>query len=310
MPHHLQSQGVLTGARQTMTAWSRVIEVREDIPTFYKRSFDEHVGGGQPFPHVVLTPALDKFRRRTTEKLVVDTDEAIHIFERDRNQLHVRCYPYRDICAVEVGSVLLESWLTVHGKTSEGEAGSATIELNTTSLYHFDGVLKKLRPSFRSVDSAQAAVEKDKFDCLSAVNFKFMNYGRQSLVPGETVLQFLLQPEIRQPVLTVFGRTFYKTLAPAHLTILTDQELILIRSDERGRTSRADRYGGIWQFIPLRSLVSVAISKPADGRLTLSIHYQPGHTVERLFDISNKPQLEQACSRLQTLIGQARMTSL
>jgi len=196
MSHQLQST-VLTGARQTMAAWSRVIESREEIPTFYNSSFDKYFEVDQPFPHVVLTPALSKFPRSTTEKLVCDSDEAIYIFEKDRSQVRAICYPFRDICAVEIGSILLESWLTIHGRTSQGEARISTIEINTTSLRHFDAVLKRMRPLVKGVDQAQFAAERDKFNVLSDASFKFMNYGRQSLVPGETILQFLLQTDIR-----------------------------------------------------------------------------------------------------------------
>jgi hypothetical protein len=303
MSHHLQSQNaVLTGTRQTMAAWSRVIESREDIPTFYKSCFDKYFDSNRPFPHVVLTPALDRFPRRTTEKLVCDTSEALYIFERNRNEIDATCYPYHEVCAVEIGVVVLESWLTIHGRTSQGEAGVARIELNTTSLHHFDTLLRKLRPSSQVVDKAQIAAEKDKFDSLATASFKFMNYGRESLVPGETVLTFLLQPEIRQTLWTVFGRAFYKTISLAHLVIITDRELILIRNVERTHESHVDRYGGVWQYIPLHRLDSVTLSNAGSERLTLSIRHQPGETIERFFDASNQPGLERFCSQLQTLI--------
>jgi hypothetical protein len=306
MSPHLQSQSaVLTGARQTMTAWSKEIESREGIPPFYKQSFDQYFGSEQPFPHTVLTPALDKFPRRTTEKLVCDTDEAVCIFEKNRNQVEARWYHYRDVCAVETGIVLLESWLTLYGRTSRGEVRASTIEINTTSLRHFDRVLRRIRPKPRLMDKETLAAERDKFDSLSEVSFKFMNYGRSSLVPGETVLQFVLQPEIRQPLWTVFGRTFYKTISPAHLTILTDRELILIRNADRLSLSQVDRYGGVWRYIPLASLDSIALSGTGNERVQLSIRHQPGETIQVLFDASLQQQLERFCTQAQKLIGDA-----
>lgn len=290
-----------------MAAWSKVIESREEIPTVYKSTFDTFFANDRTFPRVLLTPALDRFPRKTTEKLVIGTDEDLHILERNRNQIQASCYPYRDIWAVELGVVLLNSWLTIRGKTSQGEAGVSTIQFNTTGMRHFEPILKKLRPSPRRMDQAQIAAEKDKFDCLSMTNFKFMNYGRESLIPGEVVLQFLLQPEIRQPLWTIFGRTFCKTLSPAHLTILTDRELILIRNPERVKEAGADRYGGIWQFLPLHSLQSVTLSQAGDERLAVWIRH-PGQTVETLFEASNQPALEQLCSRVQTLIGRRDIT--
>ncbi len=301
MSHNLQST-VLTGARQTMAAWSKVIESHEDIPVVYRSYFDKYVGNEQSFPHVILTPPLDKFPRTTTEKLICDTDDVIYIFERHGNQITASSYSYRDICEVELGIILLDSWLTLSGKTSQGEAGFSTIEFNTASMRHFATILNKLRSAPQVMDKAQFTAEKDKFDHLSAVNFKFMNYGRESLIPGETVLQILLQPEIRQPLWTLFGKTFYKIISLAHLTILTDKELILIRDTERGKASQISRYGGVWQFIPLSCLASWTLSESANERLTLSIRCHPGKTIEKIFEVSSQLELEQFCSQLQALI--------
>lgn len=307
MSQNLQST-VLTGAKQTMAAWSRVIESREDVPAVYKNCFDEHFGSDSHFPYVILTPPLDKFARKTTEKLVCDAGDAIYIFERNGSQIDASCYPYRDIYGMEMGIILLDSWLTIRGKTSQGQVSVATIQFNTTSMRHFASILNKLRSAPQAVDEAQIAIEKDKFDYLSAINFKFMNYGRESLIPGETVLQILLQPEIRRPLWTIFGKTFYKTVSLAHLAIITDRELILIRDAERSRKSQLSRYGGVWQFFPLSCLDTLTLLENADKRLTLSIQCRSGQTIEKLFEASRQPELEQFCSQLQTLIDSLHAT--
>lgn len=300
MSHKVQTHsGLLTGAAQTMSAWSKVIERREQIPSAYRPLFDQTFDESQPFPRVVLTPALDRSPRRAGEKLVVDAADALHLFERDRSGVRAKCYAYSDVYSLEMGIVLLYSWLTVHGCTRQGEIAASTIELNTTSLPHLRPVLRKLRPGASNADPAQFAAEKDKFDALANVNFKFMNYGRESLAAGETVLRFVLQPEIRQPLITLFGRTFSRTISPVHLTILSDRELILIRNPESIKDTQVDRYGGIWQYIPLSYLESVQLSRAANDRLTLSIGHRPGQTTERLFDASHQREVEQLCSQVQ-----------
>ncbi len=308
MPQISQST-VLTAAKQTMAAWSRVIETREDIPAVYKSYFDERFCSSSPFPYVILTPALDKFVRKTTEKLICDTDDALYIFERSEHQIHLNCYPYHDIYGVELGIVLLDSWLTISGKTNQGQVSVSTIQFNTTSLRYFADILNKLRSAPAEVDQVRLAAERDKFDYLSATDFKFMNYGRESLVSGETVLRILPQPEIRQPLLTMLGKVFYRILSLAHLSIITDRELILIQEAERNKKSHLSRYGGIWQFLPLSSLETVTLSETANDRLTLSLQCYFGKTIDRLFDASQRPELEQFCSQLQTLIQRAHATS-
>lgn len=309
MSQNLQSQStVLTAARQTMAAWSKLVESREDIPAVYKTHFDKTFDTEQRFPVVILTPSLDKFPRKTTEKLICDTDDALYIFEKNGNQIETACYPYRDMYGSEIGIILLDSWLTIHGRTSQGEVAVSKIEFNTTSRRYFEPILNKLRPTPTTMDKAHFAAEKDKFNSLSAINFKFMNYGRESLHPGETVIRFLLQSEIRQPLFTIFGKTFHKTLSHTHFTVITDQELILIRDTGNDKDGRAGRYGGIWQYIPLRYIDSVFLSEVADDRLTLSVRCQPDRTIEMLFDISNLPELQQLCSELQSLTEHTRAT--
>jgi hypothetical protein len=309
MSQNLQGQStVWTAARQTMAAWSKLIESREDIPVVFITHFDNTFDGEQRFPLVIWTPALERFPRKTTEKLICDTRDALYIFEKNEDQIDLTCYGYRDLYGSEVGIVLLDSWLTIRGKTSGDDASVSTIEFNTTSTRYFATILDKLRPFPRTMDKMQIAAEKDKFNALSRTNFKFMNYGRESLVPGETVLQFLLQEEIRQPIFTIFGKTFYKTLSLTHLSIITDKELILIQDTGSGRETRASRYGGIWQYIPLHCIDSVSLSEVVNERLTLSIRCQPDKMIEKLFDISNLPELQQFCFELQLLTERAHST--
>lgn len=303
MPQNLTSQSnVMTAASQTMAGWSRVIESPDDIPAIYKSHFDLCFDSKQRFPTVIWTPALDKFPRRTTDKLICDDESALTIFEKVGGQVDVLCYPYRDVEEAELGIVLLDSWITVSGKTMEGESRVSTIHFNTTSKRYFESILNSLRPFPRGMDEAQLATERDKFNHLSTSNFKMMNYGRESLLPGESVLRILLQQEIRQPFLTVFGKTFSRMVSPEHLTALTDRELILIRNSGSSKDGRAARYGGIWQYVPLHSVGSVSLSEVTNERLTLSIRLRSGRTIESIFEISNLPELEQFRSQFQWII--------
>ena len=139
-------------------------------------------------------------------------------------------------------------------------------------------------------------VEKEKLDYLSTLNFKLMNFGRSSLVRGETILQIILQPEIRKPIFAMLGNIFQKTISPAHLVILTDHELILIQDVAHGRNSRQPQYGGIWHYIPLRSIRSLTCSETENDWLTLSITVSSDKVIEKLFSVSSQLELEQLCA--------------
>jgi hypothetical protein len=305
MPQDLNSQlSVLTGARQTMSSWSKVIESYEAVPEVYKNFFKPYAEEGQTFPYAILSPSLEKFLHKTTEKLTCDFGDAIHILERTGGQIVVKSYPYKTIRAVEVGNILLSSWITISGVTSEGVVSSSTIDFNAaTGERHFAVFLNKMRPAPLGADEASLKAEKSKFDTLAELNFKFMNFGRSSLVRGEKVIQIILQLGIRKPAWTLLGWTFYRTVSPAHLSILTDKELILIREDERSKEIKGTRYGGVWQYVPLRSIHSVSLSEPLNDLLTLDITLSPDETLKRIFAISSKPELEQFRDKIEKLIG-------
>ncbi len=296
-----QSQSpVLTAAAQTMSAWSKVLETHNELPAVYVDTFDQYFSREDDFPHVILTPALDKFPHHATEKLICDTNEIIYIFERQTNHVIPISYHYNDIAHAELGIILLDSWLTLTGKTAQGESATITIEFNTTSLRYFANILKKLRPAVTGTPE-MLEIERDKFNYLSPINFKFMNYARESLVAGETVLQTLLQPEIREPSWTLFGHTFYKTAALTHLIVLTDQELILIQEAQRQTEFRKFEYGGTWQYIPLRSIESVQWTRLTQERVSLTIQGSAYSTITSLFEASQMPALEHLCQQVQRL---------
>ena len=294
---------LLTGAAQTMSAWSKVIESYDAVPEVYKGFLKPFAGEEQAFPYTIFSPAPDRFPHKTTEKLTCDFNDAIHILERTGSQVVAKSYPYQTIRVLEMGNILLYSWITISGVNSEGLASSSTIEYNAASERHFAVFLNKIRPVPLGADEAGLKVEKDKFDYLSAPNFKFMNYGRSSLVSGEHVIQIVLQPEIREPAWRLLGKTFYRTVSPAHLSILTDKELILIREDERAKEVKGVRYGGIWQYIPLRCIHSVSLTEPSNDLLTLVISLSPDEIRQQIFEVSRRPELDEFRDRIQKLTG-------
>ncbi len=131
----------------------------------------------------------------------------------------------------------------------------------------------------------------EKFDRWVNVNYKFMNYAKRSLLGGEKVVHAILQPEIRKSLLTILGKTYYRTLDPTHMSILTDRELIMIR--EETRKSGDDRYGGIWQYIPLHKIAGLSVNEKDGGLLALAIQLPHNAQFEYLFQPSVQQELDQ-----------------
>jgi hypothetical protein len=152
-----------------------------------------------------------------------------------------------------------------------------------------------------SKDGTQSA-EIEKFDYLADVNFKFMNLARRSLLDGEKIVQFILQPEIQEKVLTFLNKTYDRTISATHMSILTDCELIVIREDVTQR--KEDRYGGIWDYIPLKKIKSLSVSEKADTLLGLNIQIPEEMSFELLFQVSAKDELNQFLTRFEELFVQ------
>jgi len=254
---------------------------------------------GQAFPYTILTPSREGYIDRTTEKLICDFGNEIHILERSGNTFEAQCYPLEGISYVEVRSVLLYSHIKINGVTKQGVPASSTIRFNSVGDYLFTPILKRMR--LATVDSKDAvqSSELEKFDHLIRLNFKFMNYAKRSILAGDKVIHSILQPEIRVPVFKVLGWTYYKTISPTHMSILTSRELITIRENEM--QSGAGKYGGIWNYIPLNKIVSLTLSRKNNDLLVLSIQLPESVRLEYLFQDSAKQELDQLLERFSEL---------
>ena len=279
----LQQSALLTGARQTMLSWVKVIETLADIPEIYQDAYQAIVAERDELPHTVLAPAMGGWRHKSLERLLFDIDDTFYILERQGPRLAVLGYPFKNIGSLEIGNSLLYSWFTIWGITTEREAECSTIAYNTATQRHLNPFLEKMRPASTRSDVQSQQQEMEKFDYLGKLNYKFMNFARASVSDGARVILSIWQPQIRR-VVKLFGRAFYRTLALAHLAIVTDREIILIGDDERSNVNRGKRYGGIWQYIGKERVLSAAMREHSDGLLMLTMEIFPGTRIEQIFE--------------------------
>jgi len=294
----------MTGARQTMLSWSKVIESYADIPEIYKSSCKSVLEDCLPFPHVVLVPTIKETRHKVGENLICEINDVFYVWQRIDSQIALIAYPMKSICTLEVGSILLSSWFTISGLTSDGVVSSSIIAFNTSTARHLAPFINKMRPVLIEVDEINWQAELSVFDYLSAVNFKLMNYARESLVRGEKVVCSILQPKIRKLKFTLLGREFYRTVSLAHLMLLTDKEVILIGEDEQESKSNGQGYGGVWQYIPLQNITATALTDSGNGLVILSfILAFGGQQVDRIFEVFNRQALGDFQTELKKAIG-------
>lgn len=237
-----------TSSTQTMRSWTRVISSFEEVPKAFHADFPREAA----FPYTIVLPE-DKlsFLQKRREQLLCLGDDQIVVLESGRDQVNVTSHRIEDISHIEHGRELLHSWIKI-GSSS----GTSTLSFNTVTLRHFEPIFEKIRPNtvLGEKQDSQSESALSAFDYLNTLNYKFMNFGRQSVRAGERVLQTLYQPDRCVRTVTLFNKTLFRQYATGHLSILTEHELIVIRQTKRMKTEGQNIYGGIFIYIPLRQI--------------------------------------------------------
>jgi hypothetical protein len=289
----------LSAAELARSSWAKSIESFATLPEVYKDFFASFQTGGRDFPYTLLIPSHERFIYRAPEKLICDFGQEIYILEKTGNTYITVCYPLEGISYVEFKTALLASSIKICGQASNGAYTSSTLIFNSVTDYLFRPILNTIRRADENATKISEDSQTDQFDHLVKVNFKFMNYARYSLIGGEKVIGFILQPEIQARLLTVLKKTYYRTISPTHMTILTDRELIVIREDATRR--KEDRYGGIRDYISLGKIVSLSLNDK-DGSLSKLTIQLPGNAqLELLFQASAREGVNRLLDRFGEL---------
>lgn len=287
-------------AELARSSWARLLKSYTEVPTVYQAFFEPFRAAGRDLPYTVLAPAYEGLMHPTREKLISTFEQDLYILERSGHRFEVHGYPLHGIDYIQVRAVLLDSRITIRGVTRQGVSDSSTWKFNSVTDYLFAPILARMRLAGAEVKTA-APSEAAKFDTWAQLNLKFMNYARRSLLGDETVRCRCLQPEIRARRLTVLGQNFYRTLSPTHATILTDREIVLIREETRPRGN--DRYGGIWEYLPLHQTTRVSLSERDNDLLVLSIQLTEGTRLTSVFQASAKEELNDFLAQYRELTG-------
>ena len=271
--------------------WARVIDSLERVPELYLEFVCSWLSHGEEFPYIVLAPAYENFRNKITEKIICVSGPEIKVLERNGKAITAQSYPLAELSYVEVSSILLDFRVRITGITSQGIPASSLFRSSAATDYLFAPILRQVRLQADASKGVGQAPDLERFNSWSSSSFKFMNFARRSVLAGEKVLDCLLQPEIRAKRFTFLNKTFYRTLSLTHACILTDQELILIR--EEALPSLNDKYGGIWEYIPLNRIATLSTSTRNNNLLALSIKLVTGDSFECLFDAAKQDEVEQ-----------------
>jgi hypothetical protein len=292
---------LLTASEQTRGSWAKEIETPEMVPDIYKEFYTTQFNGKDNFPYSVLTPKFNGFLHHENEKLICSQDGKIFVLENVNNQLIDYCFSIQDINYIEAGSILLKAWIRINGLTDNGASASSTLRFNTVTEYMFHPFVDKIRSANTDGSSIVNASALAKFDYLSDIDFKFMNYAKNAVKSGERVIDHVFQPEIRSKFITILGKSLYRTASTTHISILTEKVLLMITDTGSGNANGNRRFGGTWLFIPVEKIQTGSITEKGDGLLELSLTLPEDEHIDTLFSELKKPDVERLLKNINTL---------
>ena len=284
--------------RQTRTSWAMLVANHDEVPDDFKPFFQSIQETEKTFPYAVITPSYEGFVYRTQARMVCLINDCLYVANKGETFAQALCLPFKDIQHIESRTALLDSHLQIKGLDREGRPAVVKIRFNSVS----DTLFKKINDEIRVFSFKSIKAKKPfSFDHLEASNYKMANFSRHCLLTEENVEQMIWQPELRQSLIRIhiplLMRTFlYRTVFPHHVTMLTDQELILVRESERIVSD--DCYGGVWDYVPLNKIKNAVISRDQDGFLTLSIELPNDQVLETMYLPSLHTELEELVNKL------------
>jgi len=280
---------VMSAAEQTRLSWARPVQSLEELPPAYRSFF-----AGKPFPYAVLTPTFAGFMRREIERLVCFLDDRLIILEKTSDEPRRIVFPRSEINCVEMGAILLRAWLTVQGRAAgEDHLTTITLRFNTVSDNLFTPFVDQIRGISANPIDVPRDLELSKLNDVPLLSYKFKNYVRRSIRPGDHIITALAQPEMRRPVIRIGHWTYQRTVATAHVLLLTDRELIILRDDPDSPQSFDNtRYGGVWDYIPLDKIERIAWRDKDAEVLAVTLDLPLGDRIESLFPVERRAEVE------------------
>jgi len=273
---------------------ARVIESYEDVPEIYQEFFGPHRSKGRKFPYAVITPTYDVSGESITGKLVCAINHNFYVLEKNENSITKICYPIDDIQSVQVIHRPSDLQIKINGTTNLGLPSTSTFGCSKTTDRLFTPLFQQIRLRIVSLNEKAPSRRTEKLDRWKDLNTHVIDMARHCLLPGETVIESILQPEIRAGLFSS-DRVFRGTKSPTHICILTDKELVMIREDLS--LGKKNKPGSICNFVPLPKIHSLALNETGGNLLSISIHLSNGEVFEPLFDASLKNEVEQFLTR-------------
>lgn len=287
---------LLTGTRQTMLTWARLIENPAQLPLAYRGIITDRLGLEAPFPYMVLVPVFADPTLALPEQVIFEQDGVLVILARRGEEVTESAYPLGEIWSVETGSVLLQSWLTLEGRTRAGTWATTTLAFSTASHALLKPFVQRIRAFGPKASLKASSAPAPEFDV------KFTREVEETLLPDEGILARLWRPNIALPAPLASTWPFYNAERVNHLVLLTDRELILMWDKVPEAAGEDEGYGMVRRYIPLRHITGVSVREDAFGAPSLALTLGGTIELERLFTVNQRIELEELVYKINAAV--------
>jgi hypothetical protein len=270
------------------------------VPDIYRSAFEKIIGNNA-FPYTLLTPSYMGFNIKGSEKLVFCLADRVYELSAAGGDVATKSHLLKELLYIEEGRALLHSWVKICSLGEHGRPLITEYTFNTVSEHIFAPLIKNMRVTIETTGRIFTDANQSRFDAFYQENNKLLNYARRSILPDDKAVQIVYQPEIRNVIVKLFGKSLFRVLSLAHVSILTDRELILIQEGAGGKGGEDIRYGGIFRYIALGKITSIYAAKPKDGVFTLSVYLSDDITLKVVFRESKREDVDALQSRVEML---------
>lgn len=276
-------------SKETMKYWALRIDSPEEVPPVFKDEVKGIVGDSADVPYIIFAPQNERLGKPAQDTLLAMTKESIWVLEDNEENIRQTRFAMQEIQLLQVGSILLNSWIKICGM-SDDQYACKVIHYDTVLEDLFIPVIDKAHIGMLKLADVKTEPQISELEYLNDnrlkdTSLKFYQYGAQSLLPGQKICCSIYQPRLEekdQPGMTDQER------AP-HLSILTDEELIIIQETQQAKEATTKKYSGIWTHIPLRYIQEIKMERMDPKKWNKMIVYQEGQEpVELLVDYRNR----------------------
>lgn len=275
--------------------YTKIIKNLNEVPQVFLETYQLKKETDFHFPDCVYIPEAKWGEQKESSKLICDFDNKLLILEDKDEEVKATFFKHTNINYIQNGRVLLYSWVFISG-VEKGKLKTFMVIFNSVDENKFIPLINSIRKKINHI-SDRDFDNDSKFEFLYPENLKFLSASYRSVVKGEKVLFAIYQESIFASYLKVIDQR----IAPNHMIILCDKELIII-SETMTERKETDCYSGVSTYINLKRIDDLKLTVNSSGDQVLIINMEGSDTVTTVYNNDKKGELTELIERVKTLV--------